>query len=274
MKTEIRRGRKAERRYIVTPDQTGTRKKLGRRVEGDRSTLRPVQGCRSISEGKLHTELDLAWRLGRVQRTKRHVANIGIEADKVRVVQEVEKFRAELESVTLLEPPVLRDREVDGADRRAAYRAFAQRAELSGRRPCERRGGQVLRCVAGMQIKRCAGVVRALAHSRSRADRVRAGDDVDWRRTEVRDDAIQLPVTEQEIRGLAPALRVRQDVDDISNEGVASIEVRIALVRREVERVARRVGERRQRCVRDRVAPGVSGLERDSFAEPAIEPQL
>src|ERR1051326_1243765 len=43
MKTEIRRGRKAERRYIVTPDQAGTRKKLGRRVEGDRSTLRPFR---------------------------------------------------------------------------------------------------------------------------------------------------------------------------------------------------------------------------------------
>jgi hypothetical protein len=34
MKTEIRRGRKAERRYIVTPDQTGTRKKLDEELRG------------------------------------------------------------------------------------------------------------------------------------------------------------------------------------------------------------------------------------------------
>src|SRR5689334_6870642 len=84
-------------------------KKLGRRVEGDRSTLRPYQDAGSISEGELHTELDLAWRLGCVERTKRRVANIGVEADKVRVVQEVEKLSTELEAVTLLQAPVLCD---------------------------------------------------------------------------------------------------------------------------------------------------------------------
>ena len=56
------------------------------------------------------------------------------------MVEKVEEFRTELESVTLLEPPILRQRKVDVRDRFSSDYTLAQRAELSDRgyRKCRR----------------------------------------------------------------------------------------------------------------------------------------
>src|SRR5262245_41305564 len=53
-----------------------------------------------------------------------------------------------------------------------------------------------------------------------------------------------------------------------------AIEIGITLIALEVERIARGVGKRSQREVRERVAPGVCCLESQAVAEAAIDPQL
>src|SRR6185503_10654640 len=99
------------------------------------------------------------------------------------------------------------------------------------------------------EIERCAGVVRTLTDSRGRTDGVDAGNDLDRSRAEVRRNTIQLPVAEHIVGGLAPPLERRQLVNKVADEGMASIEIGVAPVGVEIERVARRVGKRRQRYV-------------------------
>ena len=61
----------------------------------------------SISEGKLEPELDLTRSLRRVQRSKTRVSSVGVEADKVCVIEKVKELCAELDVVPLVEPPIL-----------------------------------------------------------------------------------------------------------------------------------------------------------------------
>ena len=76
----------------------------------------------SISEGKFDTELNLTRRLG-IEKSSEIITGVqvGIEPDKARMVEQVEEFRTELESVTFLEPPILRHREVDVRDRFSSH---------------------------------------------------------------------------------------------------------------------------------------------------------
>src|SRR6185503_3696139 len=99
----------------------------------------------SISEGKLEPELNLARCLSCVQGTERGVSDIKIITNKVGMVEDVEEFRTELESITLFVSPILGQREVDVRDRLASHRAFTQRAELAGRWSGKRRRIQMLR---------------------------------------------------------------------------------------------------------------------------------
>ena len=75
----------------------------------------------SISEAKFDTELNLTRSLSCVQGTERRVSNIGIEADKVRMVEDVEELRPELESVTLAVSKVLRHRNIEISDGHSAH---------------------------------------------------------------------------------------------------------------------------------------------------------
>src|SRR5919112_1504060 len=93
----------------------------------------------SISEGKLEPELNLARCLSCIQGTERGVSGIKIVTNKVRMVEDVEEFRTELESITFFVSPILRQREVDVRDRYSTDRALAQRSELARGWSCKRR---------------------------------------------------------------------------------------------------------------------------------------
>ena len=62
----------------------------------------------SISEGKFDTELDLARRLSRIQLSERRVSDVEIVTNEVGMVEDVEEFRTELESITFTVSPILR----------------------------------------------------------------------------------------------------------------------------------------------------------------------
>src|SRR4029079_8771588 len=171
------------------------------------------------------------------------------------MVEDVEELRTELESITLLEPPILGHREIDIRDRHSSHRPLAQRSELAGRWCGKGCRIQVSGWIA-VQIKRGAGVIRTLSNRARSTKGIGAGRDVDRSRTEVRANRIQLPITERKLGCLTPTLQRRQNVDDVAYESMPSIEVGVTLVTCEVERIARRVSERRQCDVRDRVAPG------------------
>src|SRR6185369_11424591 len=227
----------------------------------------------SISEGKFDTELNLTRGLSWIQGAKRVVSDIKIIADEVGVIEDVEEFRTELESITLLEAPIFRHREVDVCDRHSSHCPLAQRSQLAGRRCSKGRLIQVSGWIT-LEIDRSSGVIRTLSNRARSTKGIGASYDVNRCRTEVRANRIQLPITERKLGCLAPTLERRQDVDDVANESMPSIEVSVTLITSEVERIARRVSERRQCDVRDRVAPGICNLERKLIGEATVEPQL
>ena len=61
----------------------------------------------SISEGKFETELDLARRQRGIEPAERIVSCIEIIPNKVGVIEDVEEFGTELDSVTFFESPIL-----------------------------------------------------------------------------------------------------------------------------------------------------------------------
>src|SRR6185369_12761199 len=122
---------------------------------------------------------------------------------------------------------------------------LAQRSDVAGRWCGERRRVQVSGWIT-LEIKRGSGVIRTLSNRARRTKGIGAIRDVDRSRTEVRADRIQLPITERKLRCLTPTLERRQDVDDVADESMPSIEVGVTLVTVEVERIARRVSERGQ----------------------------
>src|SRR6185369_5714274 len=138
---------------------------------------------------------------------------------------------------------------------------LAQRSDVAGRWCGERRRVQVSGWIT-LEIKRGSGVIWTLSNRARRTKGIGAIRDVDRSRTEVRADRIQLPITKRKLGCLAPTLERRQDVNDIAYEGMSSIKVGVALIAVEVERITRRVSERRQGDVRDRVAPRICNLER------------
>src|SRR5215203_6600981 len=81
------------------------------------------------------------------------------------MIEDVEEFRTELEPVALLESPVFRHREVDVRDRFSSHYASSQRSGLTCRRSRESRRVQVLRTITGLEIERCASVIRTLPDS-------------------------------------------------------------------------------------------------------------
>ena len=157
------------------------------------------------------------------------------------MVQEIEEFRTELESITFAESPILRQREVDVRDRLASNGALAKRAKLSCLR--HREGGriQVLCWIARIQIERRACIVRPLSHRAGCSESIRTRNQLDRSRTEVRNNAVQLPTTQGKLGALTPISERRQLVDDVTYERVSSIEVCVTPVAIEVEWIARRV---------------------------------
>ena len=75
----------------------------------------------SISEGKFETELSLTGGLRRIKRTKGGISDVGIKANEVDMVKEIEEFRPELESVTLAVSPILRQRNIEISDGHSAH---------------------------------------------------------------------------------------------------------------------------------------------------------
>ncbi len=90
-----------------------------------------------------------------------------------------------------------------------------------------------------MQIERRTGVVRTLSYGRGSTDRIHAGNDIDRSCAEVRADGIQLPIAEYKVGRFAPVVEGREHVDHVAHERVTSIEIGVASIDGEVERIAR-----------------------------------
>ena len=72
------------------------------------------------AEGKFDTELNLTRRGNCIERPEGAVSYVSIKANKVGMIEDVEEFRTELESVPFFVSPILRHREVDVCNRLAA----------------------------------------------------------------------------------------------------------------------------------------------------------
>src|SRR6185295_2673868 len=105
-------------------------------------------------------------------------------------------------------------------------------------------------------------VIRTLTYPGGCAQGIRASSQFDRSRAKLRANCIQLPLAQNEIRDVAPALNWWCYVNSVSDEGVSPVEIRVALIRSEVEGIARRISESGKRNISDGVSPGIRNLKR------------
>src|ERR1044072_2677726 len=132
----------------------------------------------SISEGKFDTELNLARGLSCIQLAERGVSDIKIITNEVGMVEDVEEFRTELESITLLEAPILRHREVDVRNRHASHRTLAERSELAGRWSGKGERIQMFGWIT-LEIEWSPRVIRTLSNRARSTEGIGSSRDVD-----------------------------------------------------------------------------------------------